>query len=128
MKFLNWDNFDCKKLGIGLMLGLEDIPVAACPYFLQKGVVLDDFFHILEINVWELLLYNKHSNMNMNNIQMELRIKKRPSIKKPNGSKEKPMNMTTTSAMFSCKDLKEPRLPPLRPNLRKTSTKFTQKT
>lgn len=59
---------------------------------------------------------------------MEMRIKKRPCLKKINRSKEKPMNMTVTSAMFSCKDLKEPKLPPLRPNLRKTSVKFTKKT
>ena len=34
------------------------------------------------------------------------------------------MNMTISAGMFSAKDLKEPKLPPLRPNLRKTSVKF----
>lgn len=51
-----------------------------------------------------------------------MRIKGRPSLKKM--EKEKPMNMTMTSAIFSTKDLREPKLPPLQSTMRRTTAKL----
>ena len=53
---------------------------------------------------------------------MEKRIKRRPSLKKPN--LEKPMNMTMASAMYSTKDLHELKLPPLQGTMRRTTAKL----
>lgn len=36
------------------------------------------------------------------------------------------MNMTMTTTMFSSKDLRQAKLPPLRPIMRKTSVKFNK--
>ena len=55
--------------------------------------------------------------------QSELRIKKRPSLSKPNN--EKQFSMTVSTAMFpsSQKELKQ--LPPIRRNFRKPLEKIT---
>ena len=55
---------------------------------------------------------------------MDKKVKKRPSLSKID--KEKPMNMTLSTNLFSHNELKDPKLPPLRTDLRKTTMKLSK--
>ena len=45
LEFFGRDNLDCVELGVELVLGLEDVPVAACPHPLQQGIIIYNFYH-----------------------------------------------------------------------------------